>query len=126
MVVSVFGMIDGIKVPFQQTGEGLYQVEFPRKLNSGNYIVEVYVRDDAGNVSYCSTLVCTIDTLGVCIHMEQAKEWLEPVNTQRIRLILNSHEIWINPVEQNIGVSLVSQRIWLEAIPPARCRGGMI
>lgn len=105
MVTRVFGRVDGIEVGFMEQSEGLYKVEFPRKLNSGNYIVEVYAEDDAGNVSYCSTLICTIDASGACIHIERFGYRLELID-QSIRLI---------PERPNI---------WLEVIPPEKCRGG--
>lgn len=104
MVARVFGRIDGIEVNFKQEGDS-YVLEFPKKIESGNYIVEVYAEDEAGNVSYCSTLICAIDPSGACVHLAIAKFYLY-------------HE------EPEISLKLIRERTYLEAIPPRKCRGG--
>ncbi len=104
MIARVFGRIDGgIEVDFKREGSS-YILEFPKKLNSGNYIVEVYAEDTAGNVGYYSTLLCTIDPSGACIH-------LSPV---RFFLCREDESIVLQPIKG---------QMYLEAIPPQKCRG---
>lgn len=104
MVARVFGRVDGIEVSFKQKGN-FYILEFPKKLDSGNYIVEVYAEDEAGNVSYCSTLLCAIDPSGACVHLALVKYFLRSE-------------------EFDTSLQLIKEQVHLEAIPPRKCRGG--
>lgn len=125
MVTRIYGMIDGIEVQFQKMEEGLYKVEFPRKLESGNYIVEVYAEDDAGNKSYCSTMICTIDASGTCIHLENYSKYkIEKLENEKgISYIQNIPKLYL--MDHFIHVIQENTYVYLEAIPPAKCRGGI-
>ena len=104
MVARVFGRIDGgIEVAFKRE-ESSYILEFPKKLNSGNYIVEVYAEDTAGNVGYYSTLLCTIDPSGACVHLSPATFFLCP----------ETESVILKPMKEQVH---------LEAISPVQCRG---
>lgn len=105
MVVRVFGRIDcGIEVDFQKKEGDSYMMEFPKKMDSGFYVVEVYAEDDAGNIGYCSTLLCTIDPDGACVHLVSVGYVLRP-----------------DPA--GFELKMIRNPIYLEAIPPERCRG---
>lgn len=103
MVARVFGRIDGVEVDFKQEGDS-YALEFPKKLDSGNYIIEVYAEDVAGNVGYCSRLLCTIDPSGACVHLSPARFFLCP----------ETEPVILKPMKEQVH---------LEVIPPVQCRG---
>lgn len=104
MVERVYGTVQGIEVNFPLKGGNIYFIEFPPGM-SGKLIVEVYAEDKAGNVSYCNTLLCIVDSSGACIHVEKAGYYLQVIET-------------------DICITRERNRTWLEVIPPAKCRGG--
>lgn len=69
MVVRLTGTIDGNPVVFKRMEEDWWQAAIPRKLN-GIYIVSLTAYDDAGNISYCTKYVITIDVASLCVHLE--------------------------------------------------------
>ena len=102
MIKRVFGKIDGVTVEFQHAEGDFYKINFPLKINSGNYIVDVYAEDQAGNKSFCSKLLCVIDPEGACIHCEKYENHLEVMQTDTL-------------------LELTKITTILEYIPPQRC-----
>lgn len=60
MVKRVFGKADGVNILFTPSGDGKWKCSVPAN-ESGQYIVELFAEDMAGNVSYMATALITID-----------------------------------------------------------------
>lgn len=91
MVERIIGKADGFEIVFTLQ-EGLWVTTVPRKIDSGNYSVEVWAYDTAGNISYLATVLCTVDPSGISIYPESQKQelllkeekyWLQAVRPQR-------------------------------------------
>lgn len=61
MVVELTGIIDGQDIVFRREKEDWWSATIPPNLN-GIYIVELTAIDEAGNVSYTTKYIITIDT----------------------------------------------------------------
>lgn len=59
MIKRVFGSSNGINVIFTQTGNK-WEVSVP-VTESGEFVIDVYAEDMAGNMGYCATILYTID-----------------------------------------------------------------
>lgn len=122
MVKKVFGKVNGQEVKFDQVEGNAYQVEFPSALDSGNYIVDIFAEDDAGNISYLNTLLCTIDPNGMCVHAKKIGHYLklkkeaDPEITNRVRPV--------DLIKNDTGIDLMAQDKWIYLMhkPPERCR----
>ena len=76
MVEKIIGRADGFEIVFSQEG-GLWVATVPRKIDSGNYNVEIRARDEAGNESYLATVLCTVDPSGISICPAENKQELQ-------------------------------------------------
>lgn len=74
MVAAVYGSVDnGERIDFTlNSNTGLWEATAPETLK-GTYYVEIYAVDHAGNVSYVTSALCTIDMTRVCIVTDVAE-----------------------------------------------------
>lgn len=88
MVEKMVGKADGFEIIFTPHG-GLWKATVPRKIDSGNYNVEIRAYDEAGNESYLATVLYTVDPSGISIHAVEEKQELqlkeEPYWLQHVR-----------------------------------------
>ena len=59
MVQKVYGKANGTEVIFEYQGGDLWTITVPSNLE-GEYVVELYAEDDAGNESYLCKMIFTI------------------------------------------------------------------
>ena len=62
MVTRVWGKVDGHEVIFEKDENGIWVLQVPFD-EDGEYAVEVYAEDEAGNVSFLAQYVCDIERL---------------------------------------------------------------
>lgn len=60
MIARVWGEYDGKEIVFRQQDGGLWKAVVPKDMD-GEYVVAVWVEDEAGNQSYMSTLLFAVD-----------------------------------------------------------------
>lgn len=92
MVEKMIGKADGFEIIFTPQ-EGLWKATVPRKIDSGNYNVEIRAYDSAGNESYIATVLFTVDPSGISIC----------------------------PVENKQELQLKEETYWLQHVRPIKC-----
>ena len=103
-VARVFGRVDGAEVILQQAGGDRWNVPVPLDID-GEYVVEIMAEDEAGNQTYLSKMLYTVDAGNICIHalplpkytfeLLQAPYQMEPQFTEYLftRLIPECQEV---------------------------------
>lgn len=103
-VARVFGLVDGIEVILQKVDEDRWSVPVPFDAD-GEYVVEIMAEDEAGNQTYLSKMLYTVDAGNICIHalplpkytfeLLQAPYQMEPQFTEYLftRLIPECQEV---------------------------------
>lgn len=71
-VARVIGKTDTFEVVFDITENDVWKANIPLVL-SGEYLMELYAYDDAGNVGFLATALFTVDTSNLCCHIEFIK-----------------------------------------------------
>ena len=69
MVVKVIGKTDTFTVIFDRIDEKRWNTLVPANV-AGEYIMDLFAYDDAGNVGYMATAMFTVDTSNLCFHLE--------------------------------------------------------
>lgn len=69
MVVKVIGKTDTFTVIFDRIDEKRWNALVPANV-AGEYIMDLFAYDDAGNVGYMATAMFTVDTSNLCFHLE--------------------------------------------------------
>lgn len=59
MVAKIFGKINGQDLNFEHDKGDFWKLEIPF-LNDGEYIIEIFAQDEAGNISYITKALYTI------------------------------------------------------------------
>lgn len=73
MVKRVYGTVDNTQITFTYNeSSGRWEAIAPDNLE-GTYQVALYAEDEAGNVTYITTALCTIDTSQMCITVDTAE-----------------------------------------------------
>lgn len=72
MVVRVYGSVNGGEIVFTPIGEDRWECVVP-KISTGEYVVDLYAEDDAGNVGYTATILFVVDAK----HIITKIEWLK-------------------------------------------------
>lgn len=71
MVAKVYGYLDNQEMIFSYNETtGRWETTVPEHLDGGSYIVALYAEDEAGNRSYITTALCTLDTSRMCLSVE--------------------------------------------------------
>lgn len=60
MVVKVYGSCEGASIVFTSMGGDLWECDVPIS-NSGEYVIDLYAEDDAGNIAYTATILFIVD-----------------------------------------------------------------
>ena len=69
MTAGLTGVVDGQVVIFKRVKGNSWTAIVPRTL-SGKYIAEFTAWDEAGNYTYKTMILFTIDTANLCVHWE--------------------------------------------------------
>ena len=73
-VAKVFGRVDGAEVVLEKKGD-VWSVPVPLDLD-GEYVVEIMAEDDAGNLSYITKMLYTVDAGTICVHKLPAQKYI--------------------------------------------------
>lgn len=68
-VARVIGKTDSFEVIFSKTDNDKWTVDVPSNV-IGEYIMDLYAYDDAGNLGFMATAMFTVDTTNLCFHIE--------------------------------------------------------
>lgn len=66
MIVAVYGSVDGVEVIFTPSGPDTWTCKVP-KATDGEYIVDLYAVNDAGNKTYFATVLFTVRGVDVTV-----------------------------------------------------------
>jgi hypothetical protein len=69
MVTQVWGKCDSQDIIFAQNQAGRWEAAVPAS-PTGAYIIELWARDEAGNVGYLATVKLAFDTSKLCFRVE--------------------------------------------------------
>ena len=72
MVVRVYGSANGMDIVFTPIGDDRWECTIP-KVSTGEYVVDLYAEDDAGNIGYTATILFVVDAK----HIVTKIEWLK-------------------------------------------------
>ena len=60
MVVRVYGSANGVDITFTPIGDDRWECTVPR-VPSGEYVVDLYAEDEAGNIGYAATMLFIVN-----------------------------------------------------------------
>lgn len=60
MVVRVYGSTNGVDITFTPIGDDRWECAVPR-VPSGEYVVDLYAEDEAGNIGYAATMLFVVN-----------------------------------------------------------------
>lgn len=60
MVVRVYGSANGVDITFTPIGDDRWECTVP-KVPSGEYVVDLYAEDEAGNIGYAATMLFIVN-----------------------------------------------------------------
>ena len=60
MVVRVYGSANGVDIAFTPIGDDRWECIVPR-VPSGEYVVDLYAEDEAGNIGYAATMLFIVN-----------------------------------------------------------------
>ena len=60
MVVRVYGSANGVDITFTPIGDDHWECTVP-KVPSGEYVVDLYAEDEAGNIGYAATMLFIVN-----------------------------------------------------------------
>lgn len=60
MVVRVYGSANGVDITFTPIGDDRWECAVPR-VPSGEYVVDLYAEDEAGNIGYAATILFIVN-----------------------------------------------------------------
>lgn len=60
MVVRVYGSVNGVDITFTPIGDDRWECAVPR-VPSGEYVVDLYAEDEAGNIGYAATMLFIVN-----------------------------------------------------------------
>ena len=81
MVVRVYGSANGVDIVFTPIGDDRWECAVP-KFPSGEYVVDLYAEDEAGNVGYAVTVLFVVNAK----HIVTKIEWLKIAANSNITL----------------------------------------
>lgn len=68
-VARLIGRTDTFEVIFDKIADDHWSVEVPANV-VGEYIMDLFAVDEAGNVGFMATAMFTVDTTNLCIHFK--------------------------------------------------------
>ena len=81
MVVRVYGSANGVDITFTPIGDDRWECAVP-KIPSGEYVVDLYAEDEAGNIGYAATILFIVNAK----HIVTKIEWLKIAANSNITL----------------------------------------
>ena len=81
MVVRVYGSANGVDITFTPIGDDRWECAV-QKFPSGEYVVDLYAEDEAGNVGYAATMLFVVNAK----HIVTKIEWLKIAANSNITL----------------------------------------
>ena len=81
MVVRVYGSANGVDIVFTPIGDDRWECAVP-KFPSGEYVVDLYAEDEAGNIGYAATMLFVVNAK----HIVTKIEWLKIAANSNITL----------------------------------------
>lgn len=81
MVVRVYGSANGVDIVFTPIGDDRWECAVP-KFPSGEYVVDLYAEDEAGNIGYAATILFIVNAK----HIVTKIEWLKIAANSNITL----------------------------------------
>lgn len=72
MVVKVYGSCEGASIVFTPMGDDLWECDVPIS-KSGQYVIDLYAEDDAGNIAYTATILFIVDTKHLTVKIKFLK-----------------------------------------------------
>ena len=81
MVVRVYGSANGVDIVFTPIGNDCWECAVP-KFPSGEYVVDLYAEDEAGNVGYAATMLFVVNAK----HIVTKIEWLKIAANSNVAL----------------------------------------
>ncbi len=81
MVIRVYGSANGVDITFTPIGDDRWECTVP-KIPSGEYVVDLYAEDEAGNVGYAATVLFVVNAK----HIVTKIEWLKIAANSNITL----------------------------------------
>lgn len=81
MVVRVYGSANGVDITFTPIGDDRWKCAVP-KFPSGEYVVDLYAEDEAGNVGYAATVLFVVNAK----HIVTKIEWLKIAANSNVTL----------------------------------------
>ena len=80
MITAVWGRADSFDVIFTPSGAGDWRVSVPPDLSDGQYAVEIWAENDAGEQAYWTGTLYMVDSVLVCLHLtdDPYTVWLLP------------------------------------------------
>lgn len=81
MVVRVYGSANGVDIVFTPIGNDRWECAVP-KFPSGEYVVDLYAEDEAGNIGYAATMLFIVNAK----HIVTKIEWLKIATNSNITL----------------------------------------
>lgn len=69
MVVKLTGKVNGETIIFERKAGGLWVTAIPR-VKSGAYVVELTAVDEAGNETFCTKYILTVDLGALTVKLE--------------------------------------------------------
>lgn len=61
MIVSLIGRADNYDIVFHQNEQGQWEAAVPVDLTDGMYVIELWVRDESGNIAYYTGFLYLFD-----------------------------------------------------------------
>jgi len=71
MIAKLNGKISGKDITFYKEGDS-WRAVVPKDL-SGEYVVELWAIDEAGNIGHAAKWLFTVDPTTLCVHLEPIK-----------------------------------------------------
>ena len=71
-VERVIGKTDSFEVIFDRLNDNSWTVNVPSNI-IGEYVMDLYAYDEAGNLGFLATAMFTVDTSNLCFHLSIIK-----------------------------------------------------
>lgn len=68
-IINVWGMCDGIGIIFEENSAGTWECDVPADFDDGEYVVELYAKDLAGNVAYMTARLFIFDSTNITLEL---------------------------------------------------------
>lgn len=87
MVTRITGRADNHDLEFRRTGE-YWEAEVPEDTEDGTYIVDLWAWDEAGNRTYYTTVLMTVEAKGITVQVLSDPHFARPVDSEYAACLL--------------------------------------